>query len=253
MRIFLTNDDGIEADGLKTLEKELVEAGHELWVVAPDKERSASSHSLTLRDPIRVSKKGKNRFAITGKPVDCVILGLEEIVGKNFDLVISGINRGQNMGEDIFYSGTVAAAMEAKVFGLPSIAVSLVSYDEPNFKTGATFIRKLLEKDVHDFIDPDEILNINVPNMNYEKISGIKTTKPGHRQYEDFITKQEDHLGKTIYWIGGKKAKWLINEDSDYKAIEQGYISITPIKYEFTNNNSLNRLGNWIRDSRIFV
>ena len=253
MKILLLNDDGIEAEGLKSLENELINSGHNIFTVAPLHEKSASSHSITLRDPLRVVDKGENRFAVTGNPADCAILALEVLVGKDVDLVISGVNRGQNMGEDILYSGTVGAAMEAAGFGIPSIAVSITSYVDPIFSTATKFVNTLIKQNVLSHIPQNGILNINVPNITYSKLKGIKVTTTGNRRYHDFVTEQQDHRNNTIFWIGGRKAVWTEIKNSDASAISEGYVSITPVRPIFTNERLISDFSDWLHESGLRI
>lgn len=247
MKILLTNDDGIDAPGITILEKTLKENGHEIIVVAPDKEQSATSHSITLHQPLRIHQRGDNRFAVTGSPADCAIIA-ERIVLKNkhVDLVISGINGGQNMGEDLLYSGTVAAALEAMFLGFPAIAVSLAAYTEQKFATAAHFLNNFLDSGLHKLIDQREILNINVPNLEIEEIKGVKITEVGHRKYQDFVKEQTDPRGRKIYWIGGGPPWWDPKGNTDFKAISEGFISITPITPTFCRKEAYPKLEAWL-------
>jgi 5'-nucleotidase len=245
MRILLTNDDGIDAPGINALADELKDNGHQIIIVAPDKEQSAASHSITLHQPLRIIERGNHRFAITGSPADCVILAAKVIVKTPLDLVISGINGGQNMGEDVLYSGTVAAALEAMFMGFKAIAVSLASYKEQKFQTAAFYIHKLLKAGIHDLIDKDEILNINVPNVEKGEIEGVRITHTGHRRYKDFVAEQHDPRGRKIYWIGGDNALWENDDGSDSIAVLNNYVSITPLSPKFTKYDSFAKLKNW--------
>ncbi|MCF7794479.1 MAG: 5'/3'-nucleotidase SurE [Candidatus Cloacimonetes bacterium] len=251
MRILLTNDDGIDAPGIKTLEKTLKENGHEVIVVAPSKEQSATSHSLTLHEPLRIYERGENRFAVTGSPADCAIIA-ERIVlkEKKVDLVISGINAGQNMGEDLLYSGTVAAALEAMFLGFKSIAISLASYSQQKFETAAHFINEFIKNGLHENIEEREILNINVPNLEIDEIKGIRITEVGHRKYQDFVKEQLDPRGRKIYWIGGGPPWWDRTGNSDFKAISEGFISITPITPTFCRKEAYPKLEKWLDDNK---
>ena len=208
MRILLTNDDGIEAEGINTLSEFLKKDGHEVHIVAPIKEQNATSHSITLHEPLRIFEKGKNRFAVTGSPADCIILAMKVIMKSPVDLVISGINGGQNMGEDILYSGTVAAALEAMFMGIPAISVSLASYINQKFETAAFYMNKMIENGIHRLISENEVFNINVPNVEINEIKGIKIVRTGHRRYYDFVKEQTDPRGSIIYRIGGYLPVW---------------------------------------------
>lgn len=247
MRILLTNDDGIEAAGINVLAEFLNKAGHEVHVVAPVKEQSATSHSITLHEPLRIFEKGKDRFAVTGSPADCIILAMKVIMKSPVDLVISGINGGQNMGEDILYSGTVAAALEAMFMGIPAIALSLASYTNQKFETAAFYMNKMIEEGIHKLISENEVFNINVPNVEIEKIKGVRIAPTGHRRYYDFVKEQTDPRGRKIYWIGGDLPVWSKNGDSDFKVVSQNYISITPIYPDFTKTTSFEKIQTWVK------
>jgi 5'-nucleotidase len=250
MRILLTNDDGIDAPGIIALEEELKKRNHEILVVAPDRQQSATSHSITLHEPLRIFKRGENRYATTGTPTDCVTLAVQVIMKEPVDLVISGINAGQNMGEDVLYSGTVAAALEGMFLGFPSIAISIASYSEQEYSSAAFHLSNLLNKNIHHLIAKDEIFNINFPNIKQDEIEGFKITKLGHRHYENFVVQQEDPRGRTIYWIGGDKPFWCFSEGTDAKAISENFISITPVSPKFTNSVSFEKLENWLEELR---
>jgi 5'-nucleotidase len=246
MRILVTNDDGIDAPGINILTESLIEAGHEVTVVAPDIERSASSHSITLRTPLRILEKKPNRYAVTGSPADCVIVALEVIVKDNCDLVVSGINRGPNLGEDILYSGTVAAAIEAMYFGYPALAVSSTARLGNHYGTAAHYIVQMIRNGIKDRIAKDEIININVPAVHIDEIKGIKLTRTGQRYYKEFIHAQKDPWGKSVYWIGGDKPEWIEEENTDFAAVADNYISLSPIAPKFTQFSSFKGLDNWL-------
>ncbi len=241
MKILLTNDDGFHAPGIQTLYRLLKKKNHEVAIIAPNTEKSASSHSVTLFQPLRLYKKGENCWAVSGTPADCSIIASKKMIHFVPDIVISGINRGQNMGEDVLYSGTIAAALEAMYLGMKSIAVSLVAFENEKYETAAKVISKLLDENILEQIKEGEILNINVPNVEFEKIKGVKSTFLGHRIYNDFVVEQEDPFGKKIYWIGGSAPEWKILAGSDYSAVNNGFVSITPIKPDFNSKNTLEK------------
>jgi 5'/3'-nucleotidase len=248
MKILLTNDDGIDAPGIRTLKRVLEEAGHEIMVIAPDKEQSAASHSITLHEPLRIIERSKLEYAITGSPADCIILASRVILKETPDLVISGINGGGNMAEDILYSGTVAAALEAMFMGYRSIAISIASHTEQKFETAAEILKQLLDKGLHELIGEKEVFNINVPNIDIEEIKGIKISKVGNRHYEDFVKEQIDPRGRKIYWIGGEDPLWKNEPGTDFKVLFEGYVSITPIYPNFTVNESINKINKWMQE-----
>ncbi|MCK4357139.1 MAG: 5'/3'-nucleotidase SurE [Candidatus Cloacimonetes bacterium] len=244
--ILLTNDDGVFAEGIEELAK-ILQKKYFVTIVAPDRERSAASHSLTLHHPLRIIKVSKNKYAIDGTPADCVILAINSILKRKPDLVISGINNGPNMGEDILYSGTVSAAIEAMNMGYPAIAVSLASYQKGDFSDCASIIDSLLEKDFISILSPKTILNINIPPFSINEIKGIKVTKLGHRIYTDFIEERNDPRGKPYFWIGGQVPEWSEGGETDFDAIKAGYVSITPINVDMTNYSYFLTIENWIK------
>jgi len=250
MKIMLTNDDGIDAPGINILKKALEDDGHEIIVIAPSREQSATSHSITLHEPLRIIKHSKNSYAISGSPADCVILASKVILQEPVDLMISGINGGQNMGEDILYSGTVAAALEAMFTGYRSIALSISSYSNQKFNTAAHFMKKFIKEELHELIGSNEVFNINVPNLEIDDIKGIKVTRTGNRHYQDFVKEQKDPRGKSFYWIGGAEPLWQNVEGTDFKALYEGYISITPLSPNFTVDSSLEKINNWVKGKK---
>ncbi|UCD94310.1 MAG: 5'/3'-nucleotidase SurE, partial [Candidatus Zixiibacteriota bacterium] len=222
MLILVTNDDGIYAEGLKELEKELRKFA-EVLVVAPDREQSASSHSFTLNRPLRMNERGPNRYSCDGTPTDCVMLGTHGILKHRLpDLLISGINHGANMGEDITYSGTVAAAIEGSILGIPSLAVSNTDGDNlKSYKPAAGFIAKFI-KQIGEFDFPTEIfLNINFPELRGTRFTKHRYTYPGKRVYNDIVIEKTDPRGKNYYWIAGE-ATWKSIERTDFEAVSSG-------------------------------
>jgi 5'-nucleotidase len=246
MRIMLTNDDGIQASGIRTLEKHLRAAGHELLIVAPDRERSAASHSITLRKDLRLKEIGHQEYSVDGTPVDCVVVATQRILKEKVDLVISGINAGQNMGEDVLYSGTVAAALEASLFGIPGIAVSINSYKDQKFDTGAEWMVRLLDLGVTSLIPQQGILNINFPNTGLEDIKGIRLTTTGHRRYYNFITITGEFSDGFSYRVGGEMPSWDIQKGTDAEAVAEGYISITPLGMTLTHGAAFPAILEWL-------
>ena len=251
MKILLSNDDGVMAEGIKALTTALSKE-HEVYVIAPDRERSAAGHSLTLHTPIRVeeleSKFGAKRIWITsGTPGDCVKIGINAILSDDEkpDLIISGINHGPNLGTDILYSGTVSCAMEGAMMGYPSIATSLASLknDYEDFAFAASFIAELLNKLDTYHIPPKTILNINIPGLEKEDIAGIAITELGSRMFTDAYERRVDPRGKVYYWMAGE----LINEpedaSTDIAAVRNNKISITPVTYEMTRVNIIKDLA----------
>ncbi|MDD3052374.1 MAG: 5'/3'-nucleotidase SurE [Candidatus Cloacimonetes bacterium] len=245
MKILLTNDDGFDADGIKTLEQSLLEEGHEIVIVAPDSEKSAASHSLTLHQPIRIIQRGVNRYSVTGTPADCIIMAFSVILKDSVDLVISGINQGQNMGEDVVYSGTVAAAVEAMWSDMKAIAISSASYNNPEYNTAAKCLIDLLKRDITSIINKSYVLNVNVPSVPFSEIKGTKITYCGHRKYTDFVTEQSDQKGRKIYWVGGKSIIVDDSPETDYWAVKNNFVSVTPLTPDYTNRKMISSLIDW--------
>lgn len=249
MRILLCNDDGIHAPGIRTLAQRLA-SEHELIVIAPDRERSAAGHSLTLHHPLRVEEmdigydQSIQAYAVNGTPGDCVKIALSAILDKQPDLLISGINNGPNLGADILYSGTVSAAMEGAVLGCPSIAVSLCDpqMDSADFSYAANFIAKFVPRIAEINFPIKTILNINIPTVNSSGIAGIAVTKLGTRMYTDKYEKRIDPRGKIYYWLAGEIIQTEEDESSDVMAIRNNKISITPITFEMTHKSIMPEL-----------
>lgn len=252
MKILISNDDGMMANGIRAL-TEALSTEHDVYVVAPDRERSAAGHSLTLHTPLRVEELepkygAKRNWVTTGTPGDCVKIGLNAILGDDEkpDLVISGINHGPNLGADILYSGTVSCAMEGAMLGYPSIAVSLASlnYDYESFVLAANFINKFLPKIKEIDFPTKTILNINVPALSAEDIAGVSITKLGTRMFTDTYDKRVDPRGKVYYWMAGELIRYEENDDTDINAVRWNKISITPITFEMTHKSIMPDLEN---------
>ncbi|HSA07429.1 MAG TPA: 5'/3'-nucleotidase SurE [Candidatus Gastranaerophilales bacterium] len=249
MRLLLCNDDGIHSPGITTLARKLAE-NHEVYVVAPDRERSAAGHSLTLHQPLRVEQmelgydNGMKAWATDGTPGDCVKLAFNVILDEKPNILISGINNGPNLGADILYSGTVSAAMEGAVLGCPSIAVSLCRNEATpaDFCYAAEFIAKFVPKIANINFPKKTILNINIPAVKRSEITGIKITKLGTRMYTDTYEKRKDPRGKTYYWLAGELLDTCEEENSDIIAIKNNKISITPITFEMTHKSIMPEL-----------
>lgn len=247
MNILLTNDDGFDAPGILTLAGELKKYGHKITIAAPQDQQSAKSHSISLFKPMKIIEKAERHFAISGTPADCMILASQLIIDNSIDLVISGINAGQNMGEDVLYSGTVAAAVEAMFLGFRSIAVSIAAYKDQKFITAAKYLCEMLDNGIHNEIAENEVLNINVPNIDYDDVKGTKVTCIGHRIYYNFVREETDENGEKVYFIGGDEPHWTEMENSDANAIKNGYISITPIAPDFTKRDSFGQVKDWVK------
>ena len=241
MAILLSNDDGVASEGLKALQVSLA-ALDEVWVVAPDRDQSAVSHSVTLQRPLRIEEVGPRTFVVDGTPTDCINLAINGILRERPRLVISGINRGANLGDDITYSGTVSAAMEGTLLGVPAIAVSVVGTDSFDFAPAAEFTCRLATQLLRDSLPPDTLLNVNVPGLPAGEIKGFALTRQGKRRYGDAIVEKVDPRGKKYYWIGGNQLDFIDAEGTDFSAVHRGLISITPLHLDLTNYRSLEQL-----------
>ena len=242
--ILVSNDDGIQSKGIRVLAARLKSLGR-VVVVAPDQERSAVSHSLTLRRPLRIKKIGKDCYSIDGTPTDCINLGVYEILREMPDLIVSGINRGLNLGDDIHYSGTVSAAVEGGILGVPSIAVSTTGNSNVQYRIAADFCVSLAEHVLKEGLPKNVILNVNVPNVERSKLKGCEFTKQGKRNYGDIIIEKIDPRGEKYYWFGGEKAGFLDIKGSDCNVVAEGKISITPIRVDLTDAKALTNLKKW--------
>ncbi|MDD2586830.1 MAG: 5'/3'-nucleotidase SurE [Syntrophomonadaceae bacterium] len=239
MRILVTNDDGIHARGIHALVKELSSIA-EIYMVAPDRERSGTGHSITVFEPIKVTpvtfQAVKKAWIIGGTPVDCVKLAISKLVDVKLDLVVSGINHGPNLGTDVLYSGTVSAAAEGVIMGIPSVAVSLDSFDaDMDFRLAARTTRKVVELILEKGINSQTLLNINIPALPKDEIKGIRITKLGVRNYDNLFDERQDPRGNTYYWLGGGVINEEQEKDSDVIAVQEAFISITPINLDLTD------------------
>lgn len=249
MRFLCTNDDGILAHGLDCLVRATKQIG-EVIVVAPDREQSATSHSLTLHHPLRATKRGEDRYQVDGTPTDCVMLAIEALMSERPDFVLSGINHGQNMGEDVLYSGTVAAAMEGLALGIRSIAISYAGGDlraditrlEEQVQVLVPLLRSLTG--LTNF-PADTLLNVNLPPVPAHEIRGVKLTRLGRRVYSNSIKPMHDPWGRPIYWIGGGEITWAGDERSDFQAIRDGYVSVTPLHLDLTHHARFEEAEGW--------
>lgn len=244
MKILISNDDGIDAPGINRLAERLKE-DHEIFIVAPTDEKSASSHSLTLKRPLSVNQRSENSFAVDGTPADCVNLAVHSILKNRPDLVVSGINHGANLGEDVFYSGTVSAAMEGLLLGIPSIAISFEMKDSYDFAPAAEFAARLVMYVKKRGIMSDTVLNVNVPDKIIERKKIYKITKQGRRLYGDAVEEKVDPSGRKFYTIDTKEIRIEEDIDSDFFAVNNGYVSLTPLHLDLTNYSSIKGLKNW--------
>ena len=245
MVILVSNDDGIHSPGIHILADALRSIG-DVYIIAPDRERTAASHALTLHKPLRLEKLGDKIYSVNGTPTDCVNLGVNGLLHKKPDIVVSGINKGGNLGDDVTYSGTVSAAFEGTLLGIPSFAVSQVADSDYKFETAAKFALYLTSLIKEQSLPPGVLLNVNVPNLDMAEIQGVKITRQGKRIYDQTaVVEKVDPRGKKYYWIGGGRLSWENMEDSDFSAIEEGMISITPLRLDLTEYNAIKILRNW--------
>ena len=245
MRILCSNDDGYMALGLNVLATAAAEIGS-VTVVAPDREQSATSHALTLHHPLRARRSSDGAWVVDGTPTDCVILAVGELLEDRPDIVLSGINHGPNMGEDVLYSGTVAAAMEATVLGIPAVAFSFTGEKHEELEGWQPVITDLLRRIVaRDDFPEDTLLSVNLPDVAPGDVRGVRVTKLGQRRYKDSLTRAQDPSGKEYFWIGGGKTNWRGPEDSDFRAVADGFISVTPLHLDLTNFRLLDQLRGW--------
>lgn len=248
MLILLSNDDGVHALGLKAMYDELKKLG-QVWVAAPLEEKSTTGHSLTLHKPLRVIKMTDRFFGVSGSPADCVYIGIREIIGKMPDLVVSGINRGANLGQDVYYSGTVSAAREACILGLPSMAVSLAvdfatlkDDQKLNYSSAAKVATRLLRQIDLKEIPQHTLLNVNVPDLPIGKIKDIHWTRQGFRFYSGNVLKRKDHRGRNYYWVGGQYKGFRNDPDTDCGMVDRKHVSVTPVKLDTTDFDFLSRM-----------
>ncbi len=243
MLVLLTNDDGINAEGLQVLKKKISPIG-ELWVVAPDREQSATSHSLTLDYPIPINRISERYYSVGGTPTDAVMLAVRSIMKRKPDILVSGINHGPNLGDDVSYSGTVAAAMEGTILNIPSIAISNVNWNAKYFSSAANFVKKLILFISRNGLPKDIFLNVNVPDRK-EAMKKYRITRLGKRLQNHVVIEKIDHFGKNYFWIGEQTSVWEKEDDTDYAAIHKGYVSITPLRLDTTDYTSLEQFSGW--------
>jgi 5'-nucleotidase len=248
MRILVTNDDGIDSEGLLTLKRSLAAIG-EVVVIAPNHNWSAAGHTKTMHKPLRVTRvtlpDGDSGYSSDGTPSDCVALAMLGLAGPRPDLVVSGINKGANLGGDITYSGTVAAAMESVVNSIPAFAISVASSVEWQFEAAAEFAARVASRLLEHGVEPDVLLNINVPSGARHDIKGVVVTRLGTRIYQDKLIERQDPFGRNYYWIGGDEPTGNADEGTDIWAVANGYISVTPIHMDLTDYAIMEKLKSW--------
>lgn len=239
--ILVTNDDGVHSPGIIALFKAMKEIGN-AYMVAPDRERSAVGHSLTLHRPLKIDELREQVYMVNGTPTDAVVLGVNKILPRKPDLIVSGINKGGNLGDDITYSGTVSAAIEGTILNVPSFAVSLYADKNYHFETAAHYASVVAKQMIANPLPYDTLINVNVPNLQKNLVKGIKLTRQGRRTYNDSIQEVFSPREEKHYWIGGGAPLWKLGTDTDINAVEDGYVSISPIHLDLTNYNAMNSL-----------
>lgn len=245
MRILLSNDDGYQAPGLAALNG-AISGIAETIVVAPDRDRSGASNSLTLEQPIR-ARTGENGFIrVEGTPTDCVHLAITGLLEEEPDMVVSGINAGANMGDDVIYSGTVAAATEGRFLGYPAIAISIASHTPRYFDSAARVAVDLVQRLCERPLAADSILNVNVPDLPYDQLKGMLATRLGHRHKAEPVVKAEDPRGRPIYWVGPAGAEQDAGPGTDFHAVRNGFVSVTPLQVDLTRHQALESLAAWL-------
>ncbi len=245
MRILLSNDDGYFAPGLAALHEALRGLG-EIVVVAPEQNRSGASNSLTLDRPLMLKKAGNGFYFVNGTPTDCVHLAVTGMLDSLPDIIVSGVNSGANMGDDTIYSGTVAAATEGYLLGIPSIAVSLTSFDGLNFATAGRVARELVERHIRNPVSGPVLLNVNVPDVPYDALRGIEVTRLGRRHKAEPVVQMTSPRRETVYWIGAAGAAADAGPGTDFHAVEQGMVSVTPLQIDLTHTSQLATIRQWM-------
>lgn len=248
MRVLVSNDDGVDAPGIRILAKGLRDAGHEVLIVAPDRDRSGASNSLTLDMPVRVVKLDEGSWRVHGTPTDCVHVAITGMLELEPDIVVSGINNTANLGDDVIYSGTVAAAMEGRFLGLPAVAMSLASADHKgrHYETAARAAVAIIARLRTDPLPADTILNVNVPDVAWDEVVGFEVTRLGNRHRAEPCIPQEDPRGRTWWWIGAAGAEQDAGPGTDFHAVRSGHISITPIHVDLTRYQALEQVASWV-------
>ncbi len=245
MKILLSNDDGVHAEGIRMMAEAIKDIA-DFVIVAPDRNCSGASNSLTLENPLRVTRLQNNIYSIQGTPTDCVHFALNELMKEDMpDLVLSGINHGANLGDDVLYSGTVAAAMEGHFLGVQSIAFSLVG--KKHFATAAKIVRSIVLQHLHSPIPVNRLLNVNIPDLPFEQLSGQEVTRLGARHHAENMIRQKDPRGHDIYWLGPPGKEQDAGFGTDFHAIENGRVSITPLQVDLTAHESINCMNNWLK------
>ena len=244
MKILVTNDDGVTSPGLRALASALKVLG-EVYVVAPDRERTAISHALTLHKPLRITRLRAREFAVNGTPTDCVNLAIKKVLRGKPALVVSGINKGVNLGDDVTYSGTVSAALEGTIMGVPSIAVSQEGRQKFRFAVGAIYALRVARLVLRYGLPEETLLNVNVPDRPRALIKGVRVTALGRRRFNNPIIEKVDPHGRKYYWIAGTRIAWGRRSNSDHESLRRGLVSVTPIHLDMTHHAAVERLRQW--------
>lgn len=250
MRILVSNDDGVHAPGLQMLATQLSLIS-EVVVVAPDRNRSGASNSLSLTRPVRLRQLDNHYYSVEGTPTDCVHLALTGLIEGQVDMVMSGINDGANLGDDILYSGTVAAAMEGRHLGFPAVALSMVGEDIQHYQTAAWLATQLVEKLIYSSLPSQSILNVNVPDLPIDQIAGIEVTRLGKRHSAEPVVRQLDPRGRPIYWVGPPGLEADAGPGTDFYAVNQKRVSITPLHLDMTNYKLFDQLSKWVEQIKL--
>jgi 5'-nucleotidase len=249
MRILLSNDDGFQAPGLAALAEALGEIA-DITVVAPDRDRSGASNSLTLDVPIRAQRMDNGFIRVNGTPTDCVHLAITGLLDEEPDMVVAGINAGANLGDDVLYSGTVAAATEGRFLGYPAMAVSIASHAPRHFATAASVARTLIGHLLEEPLSPDAIINVNVPDVAAEQLRGYRATRLGHRHKAEPVVRMIDPRGHSVYWVGPAGPEQDAGEGTDFHAVRSGYVSVTPLQVDLTRHPAVPGLAQWLEGLR---
>jgi 5'-nucleotidase len=251
MLFLVSNDDGYRAPGISCLANALGDLG-DVVVVAPDRNRSGASNSLTIDDPVRISRAENGYYITNGTPTDCVHLAITGLLEREPDMVIGGINAGENLGDDVLYSGTVAVAMEGRFLGLPAMAVSLVGTEHRHYETAARVAKLFIQQIASHALPPDTILNINVPDVPWADLAGFEVTRLGHRHKAEPVVKQTDPRGRVIYWIGPPGPDKDAGPGTDFYAIKNRCVSVTPLQVDLTRYAALDTLSQWIKGMSLY-
>ena len=246
MHVLVSNDDGFRSEGIRCLATELGKH-YDVTVMAPDRNRSAASNSLTLTVPLHIREEAERVFSVDGTPTDCVHLAITGFLDHEPSMVVSGINHGANLGDDVLYSGTVAAAMEGRYLGLPAIAVSLVSERPTHFSTAARVAYRILQNLDRDPLPADTILNVNVPDMPYEQLKGFQATRLGRRHKAEPVVPADDPKGQRVYWIGPPGEEQDAGPGTDFHAVSRSHVSITPLQVDLTRYSALDQVAGWVK------